>query len=300
MSNGDLSILSIGFPVYNGEKFIKKRIESILNQTFKDFELTISDNASTDTTQMICEEYLKKDKRIRYIRQEKNMGSAWNFDFILNKAETEYFVMASADDIWSKNFLEKNIEFLEKNKQFVGSIGEVSLFHRNENDVKLITNTKKFQYVISTNDNFGKRLSSYLKYNMGTQYYSVFKTEDIKFANFFNKNSNNKMWQADFATILKILKRGRLNVDTESFYHKEVIIQSKSIIQYMRKMKFSNNEILFSKLIFSSWFLKEFGIKEYFKNFHVLLFYNIKWLRSILGEITRMYKRLIFGQEKYW
>ena len=299
MSNSNLPILSIGLPIYNGGKFIKKRIESILNQTFKDFELTISDNASTDTTQMICEEYLKKDKRIRYIRQEKNMGEVWNFDFILDKAETKYFVMASADDIWSKNFLEKNVEFLEKNEQFVGSISEVSLFHRNGNDIKLINNTKKFQYVISTNGNFEKRLSSYLKYNMATQYYSVFKTEDIKFGNIFN-NLHNKMWQADFATILKILKRGELNVDTESFYHKEVTKQSKSIIQYMRKMKFSISDVLFSKIVFSSWFLKEFGIKEYSKNFHMLLFYNIKWLRTMIGEIIRMYKRLIFGQEKYW
>jgi len=299
MSNSNLPILSIGLPIYNGGKFIKKRIESILNQTFKDFELTISDNASTDTTQMICEEYLKKDKRIRYIRQGKNMGEVWNFDFILDKAETKYFVMASADDIWSKNFLEKNVEFLEKNEQFVGSISEVSLFHRNGNDIKLINNTKKFQYVISTNGNFEKRLSSYLKYNMATQYYSVFKTEDIKFGNIFN-NLHNKMWQADFATILKILKRGELNVDTESFYHKEVTKQSKSIIQYMRKMKFSISDVLFSKIVFSSWFLKEFGIKEYSKNFHMLLFYNIKWLRTMIGEIIRMYKRLIFGQEKYW
>jgi glycosyltransferase involved in cell wall biosynthesis len=300
MSNSNLSILSIGLPVYNGGKFLEKRLESILNQTFKDFELIISDNSSTDNTQIICEKFLKKDKRIRYIRQKENRGPSWNFNFVLSKADMEYFVMASADDIWSEKFLEKNVEFLEKNKQFVGSIGEVSLFYRNENDVELINNTKKFQYVISTNDNFKKRLSAYLKYNMGAQYYSVFKTKDFKFANLYQKNLSNQMWQADFATILKILKRGKLNVDTDSFYHKEVTIQSKSIIQYMKKMKFSISEILFSKVIFSSWFLKEFGIKEYLKNFHVLLFYNIKWWRSIIGEIIRMYKRLIFGQEKYW
>lgn len=300
MNNNNLTILSIGLPIYNGEEFIKKRIESILNQTFKDFELIISDNASTDNTQMICQACLKKDKRIRYIRHEENMGEIWNFNFILEKAAMKYFVMAAGDDIWSKEFLEKNIEFLEKNIEFVGSIGEVSLFNRNGNNVKLINNTKKFQYAMSINGDFEKRLSTYLKYNAATQYYSVFKTEDIKFANFFYKNSDIKMWQSDFATILKILKRGKLNVDTESFYHKEVTIQSKSIIQYMRIMKFSTNEILFAKVIFSSWFLKEFGMKEYFKNFHVLLFYNVKWLRSMAGEIIRMYKRLIFRQKKYW
>ena len=292
--------VTIGIPVYNSERSIKRRIEEICSQTFQDFVIVISDNASTDKTRHICEEFSKEDERISIFHQEKNRGQYWNFNFILSKANTEYFVMATGDDIWSKNFLEKNVEFLEKNKQFVGSISEVSLFHRNENDIKLINNTKKFQYAISINSHFEKRLSSYLKYNMAAQYYSVFKTKDIKFANFYKKNSNNGMWQSDFATILKILKRGRLNVDTESFYHKEITSQSKSVIQYMKKLKFSNSEILFSKIIFSSWFLKEFGIREFFKNFHVLTFYNIKWLRSIIGEIIRMCKRLIFGQKKYW
>tara|TARA_B110001454_G_scaffold150167_1_gene139534 strand:- start:471 stop:1367 length:897 start_codon:yes stop_codon:yes gene_type:complete len=292
--------VTIGIPVYNSERSIKRRIEEICSQTFQDFVIVISDNASTDKTRHICEEFSKEDERISIFHQEKNRGQYWNFNFILSKANTEYFVMATGDDIWSKNFLEKNVEFLEKNKQFVGSISEVSLFHRNENNIKLINNTKKFQYAISINSHFEKRLSSYLKYNMAAQYYSVFKTKDIKFANFYKKNSNNGMWQSDFATILKILKRGRLNVDTESFYHKEITSQSKSVIQYMKKMKFSNSEILFSKIIFSSWFLKEFGIREFFKNFHVLSFYNIKWSRSIIGEIIRMCKRLIFGQKKYW
>ena len=292
--------ITIGIPVFNNEKIIKKRIDDITAQSYQNFTIIISDNNSTDKTREICEKISQNDDRIVFFHHEQNMGPYWNFNFVLSKANTEYIVMATGDDIWSKNFLEKNVEFLEKNKQFVGSISEVSLFHRNENNIKLINNTKKFQYAISINSHFEKRLSSYLKYNMAAQYYSVFKTKDIKFANFYKKNSNNGMWQSDFATILKILKRGRLNVDTESFYHKEITSQSKSVIQYMKKMKFSNSEILFSKIIFSSWFLKEFGIREFFKNFHVLSFYNIKWSRSIIGEIIRMCKRLIFGQKKYW
>ena len=56
------------------------------------------------------------------------------------------------------------------------------------------------------NGEFEKKLSSYLRYSMGTQFYSIFRTKDIKFANFFKNNSNYGMWQSDFATILKILK----------------------------------------------------------------------------------------------
>ena len=68
------SILTIGLPVYNGEKTISKSIDSLLNQTFQDFVLIISDNASTDSTQKICMDYTKIDSRIKYIMHENNLG----------------------------------------------------------------------------------------------------------------------------------------------------------------------------------------------------------------------------------
>ena len=80
--------VSIGMPVYNGEQFLHKRIDSLLAQTFQNCELIISDNASTDSTPSICNEYSKKDKRIRYFRQERNMGVIWNFNFVLDQAKS--------------------------------------------------------------------------------------------------------------------------------------------------------------------------------------------------------------------
>ena len=87
--------LSIGMPIYNAEKFLRNRLDSLLSQTFSDFELIISDNASTDSTQHICKEYLSRDNRIQYIRQEKNIGLSSNFYFVLHKANSEYFFWAS-------------------------------------------------------------------------------------------------------------------------------------------------------------------------------------------------------------
>ena len=71
-------LLTIGLPVYNGERFLKTTIESILNQSFKDFELIIVDNASEDMTEEICKEYAAKDKRIHYHRNPDNIGAAPN------------------------------------------------------------------------------------------------------------------------------------------------------------------------------------------------------------------------------
>ena len=75
--------LSIGLPVYNGEKFLAESIESLLGQTYEDFELIISDNASTDGTADICRRYAQQDPRIRYIRQRQNIGSAPNHNFVI-------------------------------------------------------------------------------------------------------------------------------------------------------------------------------------------------------------------------
>ena len=108
-------IVSIGLPIHNGEFFLKKRIDSILNQTFKNFELIISDNASSDETRKICEEYAKQDSRIQYIHQKKNIGALQNFKFVLQNAIGKYFVWAAVDDLWESTFLSKNIEILESN-----------------------------------------------------------------------------------------------------------------------------------------------------------------------------------------
>lgn len=98
--------ISIGMPVYNGSEYIRQAIDSLLVQSFTDFELIISDNASTDDTQEICKEYAKKDCRICYIRQLRNLGAFLNFKFVLEKATGEFFMWAAIDDLRSPDCLE--------------------------------------------------------------------------------------------------------------------------------------------------------------------------------------------------
>jgi len=99
-------LISIGIPVYNGEKFLSAAIDSILGQTFPDFELIISDNGSTDRTGEICEKYATNDKRIRYYRYDHNRGAAWNFNNTFALATGDYFKWAAADDICEPMYLE--------------------------------------------------------------------------------------------------------------------------------------------------------------------------------------------------
>jgi glycosyltransferase involved in cell wall biosynthesis len=105
--------ITIGMPIYNGERFLAKTLDSFLRQTFTDFELVISDNASTDNTGAICREYGRRDKRIRYFRNEKNMGAGWNFRRVYSMATGKYYKQAAHDDFLEPTFLEECIAALE-------------------------------------------------------------------------------------------------------------------------------------------------------------------------------------------
>ena len=122
--------VSIGLFVFNSETSIKNALNSLLSQTYTNFELIISDNASTDSTPEICKEYLQKDKRIRFYQQKKNMGPWSNAMFVLEKAKFGYFMWAATDDIWQPTFIEKNIAVLESNHNVVGSTSDAIFFGR--------------------------------------------------------------------------------------------------------------------------------------------------------------------------
>lgn len=113
--------VSIGMPVYNGEQFIRGALDSLLEQSFSDFELIISDNASTDGTEEICRKYVNRDRRIRYTRQPLNLGAYANFKFVLDEARGEYFMWAACDDTRSADFIELNFKFLSENPEYVAS-----------------------------------------------------------------------------------------------------------------------------------------------------------------------------------
>lgn len=106
-------------PVYNGDLFLKEALDSIVNQTFKDFELIISDNGSTDRTQEICKTYAANDQRIRYYRNEQNLGAGWNFNRVFELSTGEYFKWACHDDLCAPEFVKQCIEVLEHNPSVV-------------------------------------------------------------------------------------------------------------------------------------------------------------------------------------
>jgi glycosyltransferase involved in cell wall biosynthesis len=105
--------ISVGLPVYNGAVWLSEAIDSLLEQTYGNFELIISDNGSTDETRAICEQYAARDKRIRYERHETNRGLAWNWNRVFELSNSDYFKWAAYDDLYHPTFLERCLEILE-------------------------------------------------------------------------------------------------------------------------------------------------------------------------------------------
>ncbi len=111
--------LSIGLPVYNGEDYLAASIESLLGQSYEDFELIVSDNASTDGTGGICRGYVNRDPRVRYIRQPRNIGLSANHNFVLQQARGEFFKWAAADDLYGRELLRCCVDALDEHPDVV-------------------------------------------------------------------------------------------------------------------------------------------------------------------------------------
>lgn len=111
--------VSIGMPVYNGQQYIRRALDSLLVQDYDNFELNISDNASTDLTQRICAEYAERDQRIKYYRNSINVGSNKNFARVFALSQGEYFMWASCHDLWERTFISRCMEVLKHESNVV-------------------------------------------------------------------------------------------------------------------------------------------------------------------------------------
>jgi glycosyltransferase involved in cell wall biosynthesis len=106
-------LVSIGLPVYNSEKTIRRALDSLLEQRYPNFEIIVSDNASNDKTTEICRKYAQRDKRIKFNLNEKNLGISANFQIVHSKAAGKYFMMAGGDDFWKPQFVPTLVKILE-------------------------------------------------------------------------------------------------------------------------------------------------------------------------------------------
>lgn len=126
--------VSVGMPVYNGGRWLPQAIESLLTQTYRNFELIISDNASTDDTEVICRGYEARDTRIKYYRNARNFGASDNYNAVVSRASGEYFKWASCNDVCKPSLIAHCVEVLDRQRDVVLCYPKTVLF----NDVGLM------------------------------------------------------------------------------------------------------------------------------------------------------------------
>ncbi len=112
-------LVSVGMPVYNAEQTLRETLDSILGQTCTDMELVISDNASTDGTRTLCEDYAARDSRVHYLHNPENLGASENYNKVFRQSRGKYFKWASSNDTCHPAFLERCLDVLRRDDTVV-------------------------------------------------------------------------------------------------------------------------------------------------------------------------------------
>ncbi|OGD63365.1 hypothetical protein A2160_02680 [Candidatus Beckwithbacteria bacterium RBG_13_42_9] len=117
--NKKFPLLTIGMPVYNGEKHLRQAVDSLLSQDYRNFDLLILDNSSEDGTKKICLHYARNDRRIRYYRNKKNLGPTYNFNRAFSLSSGKYFMWACHDDYWKQSYVRSCLNGFKQSKNII-------------------------------------------------------------------------------------------------------------------------------------------------------------------------------------
>ena len=289
-------------PVFNGEKFIQEKLDSLLSQTFTNFELIISDNASTDLTPKICKEFEKKDNRIRYYRQSETINPVLNFDFVLQKAKCNYFIWTAVDDIILPKFLEKNVEIMEKNENIVCSASQVKYYGASRDYWVKKAENGPFRFFIKkfvsrfqnlrnycTNGTFESKFRYYLKLRGHHHiFYGLYRTEQLKKIIHDIISSRDQPNTIDLATILNALRFGDFYVINEVLmYRYDGGISTQGFFEYKKSAKFDFIKAISNNYPLTKWCFNKFGYKLCLKNLDLFVIWNLEPLFFLITNIVR-------------
>ena len=193
-------MVSIGMPVYNAEGTLRAAIDSILGQSHPNFVLFISDNCSSDLTEQICRDYAARDERIQYTRQIRNIGALENFRFVLEQSRTEYFIWAAADDTRSPDYLEVNLQFLEKNPDFIASTSPTRYVNGNFDPIRMGD-----EPLSGTEEN--RFLRFFTSWHANGRFYSLFRRDVIRECSLQEEH----FLGSDWATVLRCSLLGKFH-----------------------------------------------------------------------------------------
>ena len=196
--------VSLGIPVYNESRFLKKTIDSLLNQTYSNIEIIAIDNASTDNSFRILEEYSNKDPRLKIFKNDKNIGLSNNFNLLVSKSSGEYFGWIGAHDIYNKDYIEKMVSKIIKNNNSSVVFSNVSKI---DSDNKIIINKKETGFQLLNNNKFIRLLKiPWLIKGSGDIVMGMFEVDKLKKTDLFSKSV---LW-ADVFLVYQLASTGKI------------------------------------------------------------------------------------------
>jgi len=262
-------LISIGMPIYNGSKFLHQAIKSVLNQSYSNLELIISDDISSDTSTNICMTFAKNDKRVRFFLQKKRLGSIANFNFVLSKAKGEYFMWTAQDDIRAPNALKKLSQLLTNYPSAIIAVSNFNnLFHDQSYSV----------YKNELYDNSCTHLDSLVHFvdsgNL-SYFYGLWRTNILKKTSGYHVDSRPIFKSSDFLTIFKALLMGKfVYTDGILFYKRDTGLFSQQFT--ILKKKHWSPEVtrrIKRYLLFPIFYCYDFSLASYYlikSNFSII------------------------------
>ncbi|MCB9062430.1 MAG: glycosyltransferase family 2 protein [Halobacteriovoraceae bacterium] len=277
-------LVTIGVGVYNSEKHLASSLNSLLAQTYQNFELIIADDNSTDKSRQIIEEFAKKDQRIKYYFNKENKGLCGNFNYLVSLAQGKYFMCGDDDDLWEPDFLEKCIHLLEEKPELVlaatvtESFSEIKgekIVHRVDPGLNTLGNSpeesfKKYRRCLHSGD------------HIGGLFKGVYKIEALR-----NIRPYQTFIAGDHNFIAELLLNGPVETINETLFYKRWGGASKSVKKLSKVMginpiiaqffPYSVSEIDFQKMI---WTCPKLKILEKIKLSIWSIYYYI-WIYHI-------------------
>lgn len=220
----ETELVSIGMPTYDkGLPYLKMAIDSVLNQTYSNLELVITDNSPTEETRSLCNEYMKRDSRVIYIENKKDLGTCDNYNEALIKSKGKYFCWVAFDDFLEKSFIEKCVTALKKDEESVMAMSDyVNILRATGKPQNIKTDPQK--YIILERKPY-LRLKKYILLPWGegkaTVIHGVWRRETIK-------DERIKDWDADVNFIFRGLSKGPFLLVNEPLFFKGILPDGES------------------------------------------------------------------------
>jgi glycosyltransferase involved in cell wall biosynthesis len=217
-------LVSIGLPVYNGARYLRDTLDSLVAQTYQNYEIILSDNASTDETEAICREFAARDPRVRYYRVEQNLGPFWNYKRVYELARGEYYMWNAHDDLRAPRCLELCVDAFRRNPDAVMCCMDTLLI--DEEGREITDDPADYRIYQATGDTVYERLRHIAQTKIATDFYALFKTTIIPETRF----GKIQIWGGDTVFTAEVCMRGDVIAVPEKLFHYR-LMQSRSLQQ---------------------------------------------------------------------